>query len=51
MSDSSPEKVTARLLQVLPEVADILPLGFSITISDTYHRLRKLPFKLIADNT
>jgi predicted nuclease of predicted toxin-antitoxin system len=51
MSDSSPEKVTARLLQVLPEVADILPLGFSITISDTYHRLRKLPFKVIADNT
>ena len=51
MSDSSPEKVTARLLQVLPEVADILPLGFSITISDTYHRLRKLPFKLISDNT
>jgi len=36
----SPQTVTALKL-----------LGFSITISDTYHRLRKLPFKLISDNT
>lgn len=49
MSDSSPDKVTTRLLQVLPEVADILPLGFCIIISDTHHRLRKLPFKVMAD--
>lgn len=48
MSDSSPEKVTGRLLEVLPEVLDVLPLGFSIIIGDNYHRLRKLPFKATA---
>lgn len=50
MSDSSPEKVAERLLQVLPEIKEILPLGYSIIIADTHHRLRKLPFKIIEES-
>jgi len=49
MSDSSPEKVTERLLQVLSEIKEIIPLGYSIIITDTHHRLRKLPFKVIEE--
>lgn len=51
MSDSSPEKVTKRLLEVLPDIAAILPLGYSIVITDTHHRLRKLPFKVVDEAT
>ena len=47
MSDSSPEKVTERLIQVLPQIKGILPLGYSIIIGDNHHRLRKLPFKTL----
>jgi predicted nuclease of predicted toxin-antitoxin system len=47
MSDSSPEKVTDRLIQVLPQINVILPLGYSVIISDNHHRLRKLPFKTL----
>ena len=47
MSDSSPEKVTERLIQVLPQIKVILPLGYSIIIGDNHHRLRKLPFKTL----
>ena len=51
MSDSSPEKVTERLIQVLPQIKGILPLGYSIIIGDNHHRLRKLPFKTLDEES
>ena len=43
LATASPDTVTARLLQVLPDLKDALRTGCAATISDATVRLRPLP--------
>lgn len=43
LSDSDPERVTKRLLAVLPKIEDRLRQGCATTVEDTTVRIRPLP--------
>ena len=43
LSDSDPERVTKRLLAVLPKIEDRLRQGCAATVEDTTVRIRPLP--------
>ncbi len=42
---SSPETVTRRLLQVLPQVEEALRQGSAVTVADVTVRVRRLPIR------
>jgi len=43
LSTASPDTVTARLLQVIPDLKEALQAGCAVTIGDATVRLRSLP--------
>ena len=43
LSTASPDTVTARLLQVIPDLKELLQAGCAVTIGDATVRLRPLP--------
>ncbi len=45
LSFTDPEVVTAKILQALPQIEEILTQGAAVTIEDNNIRIRKLPIK------
>jgi predicted nuclease of predicted toxin-antitoxin system len=43
LSDSDPERVTGRLVAVLPKIEDRLVQGCAVTVEDATMRIRPLP--------